>query len=65
MVLETAQDYKIEILLAKENFDSKIAPIRAWVAQMELDGMKDSLPDKVRISMRKVGEGNRDGHVEI
>ncbi|MEW6403754.1 MAG: recombinase family protein [Chloroflexota bacterium] len=38
MVLETAQDYKIEILLAKENFDSKIAPIRAWVAQMELDG---------------------------
>lgn len=28
-VLETVQDYKIEILLAKENFDSKIAPIRA------------------------------------
>jgi site-specific DNA recombinase len=40
-VLETVQDYKIEILLAKENFDSKIAPIRAWVAQMELDGMKE------------------------
>lgn len=39
-VLETVQDYKIEILLAKENFDSKIAPVRAWVAQMELDGMK-------------------------
>lgn len=34
-VLEIAQDYKTEILLAKENFDSKIAPIRAWVAQME------------------------------
>jgi hypothetical protein len=26
---------------------------------------KLSLPDKVRISMRKVGEGNRDRHVEI
>jgi DNA invertase Pin-like site-specific DNA recombinase len=31
-VLETVQDYKIEILLAKENFDSKIAPVRAWAA---------------------------------
>jgi DNA invertase Pin-like site-specific DNA recombinase len=29
MALETVQDYKIEILLAKENLDSKIAPIRA------------------------------------
>ncbi|MBI3164439.1 MAG: recombinase family protein [Chloroflexi bacterium] len=33
-VLEIVQDYKIEILLAKENFDSKIAPVRAWAAQM-------------------------------
>jgi len=28
-VLETVQDYKIEILLVKELFDSKITPIRA------------------------------------
>jgi len=41
IVLETIQGYKIEILLAKENFDSKIALIRAWVGQMELDGMKE------------------------
>jgi DNA invertase Pin-like site-specific DNA recombinase len=34
-VLETVQDYKIEILLAKETFDPKIAPVRAWAAQME------------------------------
>ena len=37
IVLETIQDYKIEILLAKETFDTKIAHIRAWVVQMELD----------------------------
>lgn len=37
-VLETVQEYKIEILLAKETFDSTIAPIQAWAAQMELDG---------------------------
>ena len=42
-VLETVQDYKIDILLAKETFDPKIAPIRAWVAQMELDGMKERM----------------------
>ncbi|MBE7434658.1 MAG: recombinase family protein [Anaerolineales bacterium] len=42
-VLETIQNYKIEILLAKENFDPKIAPVRAWVAQMELDGMKERM----------------------
>jgi DNA invertase Pin-like site-specific DNA recombinase len=40
-VLETVQDYQIEILLAKENFDSTIAPVRAWAAQMELEGMKE------------------------
>jgi hypothetical protein len=28
-VLETAQEYKIDILLAKETFDPKIAPIPA------------------------------------
>ena len=42
-ILETIQDYKIEILLAKETFDPKIAPIRAWVAQMELDSMKERM----------------------
>jgi DNA invertase Pin-like site-specific DNA recombinase len=42
-VLETVQDNQIEIMLAKENFDPKIAPIQAWVAQMELNGMKERM----------------------
>lgn len=54
-VLETVQDYKIEILLAKENFDPKIAPIRAWVAQMELDGMKERM-DMGVIARLKAGK---------
>ena len=33
-VLETVQEYKIEILLAKETFDPKITPVRAWTAQI-------------------------------
>ena len=51
-VLETVQDYRIEILLAKENFDTKIAPIRAWVAQMELDGMKERMEMGVKARLK-------------
>jgi len=56
-VLETAQDYKIDILLAKETFDPMIAPIRAWVAQMELDGMKERMTMGV-IARLKAGNAN-------
>ena len=51
-VLETVQDYKIEILLTKENFDAKIAPVRAWAAQMELDGMKERLGMGVKARLK-------------
>jgi site-specific DNA recombinase len=67
-VLETVQDYKIEILLAKENFDSTIAPIRAWVAQMELDGMKERMEMGVKARL-KAGKANagqdRYGYIRI
>ncbi len=67
-VLETVQDYKIEILLAKENFDSKIAPIRAWAAQMELDGMKERLGMGVKARL-KAGKANtgqdRYGYIRV
>ena len=56
-VLETVQDYKIDILLAKVNFDPKIAPIRAWVAQMELDGMKERMMMVVKARL-KSGKAN-------
>ncbi len=67
-VLDTNQDYRIEILLAKENFDSKIAPIRAWVAQMGLDGMKEQMEMGVKARL-KAGKANagqdRYGYVRI
>jgi site-specific DNA recombinase len=56
-VLETVQDYKIEILLAKENFDATIAPVRAWAAQLELDGMKERMGMGVK-SQLKAGKAN-------
>jgi DNA invertase Pin-like site-specific DNA recombinase len=43
LVLETIQECKIDILLAKENFDQKMAPLKAWLAQMELDGMRERM----------------------
>jgi len=67
-VLEIVQDYRIEILLAKENFDPKITPIRAWVAQMELDGMKERMTMGV-IARLKAGKANtgqdRYGYIRI
>lgn len=67
-VLETVQGYKIDILLARENFDPKIAPIRAWVAQMELDGMKERMTMGV-IARLKAGRANtgqdRYGYIRI
>jgi hypothetical protein len=66
--LETVQDYKIEILLAKDNFDPKIAPVRAWAAQMELDGMKERLGMGVKARL-KAGKANtgqdRYGYVRV
>jgi len=68
MVLETVQDYKIEILLARENYDSKIAPVRAWAAQMELDGMKERLGMGVKARL-KAGKANtgqdRYGYIRV
>ena len=67
-ILGTVQDYKIDILLAKETFDPKIAPIRAWVAQMELDGMKERLAMGV-IARLRAGKANtgqdRYGYIRI
>ncbi len=56
-VLETVQDYKIEILLAKETFDPNITPVRAWAAQMELDGMKERMRMGVKARL-KAGKAN-------
>jgi len=67
-VLETVQDYKIDILLAKETLDPKIAPIRAWVAQMELDGMKERMEMgvKARLNAGKANTGqDRYGYIRI
>ena len=56
-VFEIIQDYKIEIMLAKESFDSKITPVRAWAAQVELGGMKERMGMGVKARL-KAGKAN-------
>jgi hypothetical protein len=43
LVLETIQEHNLQILLARETFDRKLAPLKAWVAQMELEGMRERM----------------------
>jgi DNA invertase Pin-like site-specific DNA recombinase len=57
LVLETIQERKLTVMLARETFDPKIAPLRAWVAQMELDGMKERLTMGVKARL-KAGKAN-------
>jgi site-specific DNA recombinase len=52
LVLETIQEYKIDVMLAKENFDQKMAPLKAWLAGMELDGMKERMSMGVKARLR-------------
>jgi DNA invertase Pin-like site-specific DNA recombinase len=57
LVLEAIQKYNITILLVKETFDPQIAPIRAWVAQMELESMQERMTMGV-IARLKAGKAN-------
>jgi len=57
LVLETIQECNVSIMLARETFDPKIAPLRAWVAQMELDGMKERMTMGVKARL-KAGKAN-------
>src|SRR4030066_2571793 len=57
LVLETIQEYKIDVLLATENFDQKMAPLKAWLAQMELEGMRERMSMGVKARLR-AGKAN-------
>ena len=57
MVLETIQENRITVMLARETFDAKIAPLKAWVAQMELDGIKERMTMGIKARLR-AGKAN-------
>ena len=56
-VLEEIQNNRLDVLLARETFDIKMAPIKAWVAGMELDSMKERMTMGVKARL-KAGKAN-------
>jgi site-specific DNA recombinase len=52
IVLDAIQEHKVNVMLARESFDPKMAPIKAWVAQMELDGMRERMSMGVKARLR-------------
>jgi site-specific DNA recombinase len=55
-VLETIQEYKIDVILAKETFDAKMTPVKAWVAGLELEAIHERTAMGQRGRLRK-GKG--------
>lgn len=55
-VLETIQEHKIDVILAKETFDAKMTPVKAWVAGLELEAIHERTAMGKRGRLRK-GKG--------
>ncbi len=56
-VLEAIQECRVDVLLARETFDAKMAPIKAWVAGMELENMRERMTMGVKARLR-AGKAN-------
>jgi len=57
LVLEVIQENHLNVLLVKEHFDQKMAPIKASIGQMELDGMRERMSMGVKARL-KAGKAN-------
>lgn len=56
-VIDGIQEYRLEVLLARETFDARMAPVKAWVAGMELDSLKERMTMGVQARLR-AGKAN-------
>ncbi len=57
LVLETIQQNNISIMLALETFDPATAPLKAWLAQVELENIKERMTMGVKARL-KAGKAN-------
>jgi len=57
LVLETIQQHNLTIMLANETFDPATAPLKAWLAQMELENIKERMTMGVKARLR-AGKAN-------
>lgn len=56
-VLDEIQAHKLRVLLARETFDERLAPLKAWVAGMELESLKERMTMGVKARLR-AGKAN-------
>ena len=56
-VLDVIQENHLEVILVKDTFDPKMAPIKAWVAGMELEAIKERMTMGVKARLR-AGKAN-------
>ena len=56
-VLDVVQTCRLDVLLAKETYDARMAPLKASVAQMELDSLKERMTMGVKARLR-AGKAN-------
>lgn len=56
-VLDIVQEHNFEVILVKDTFDPKMAPIKAWVAGMELEAIKERMTMGVKARLR-AGKAN-------
>jgi len=57
LVLETVQQYRLEVQLVMETFDPATAPLKAWLAQVELENIKERMTMGVKARL-KAGKAN-------
>ncbi|MCJ7434223.1 MAG: recombinase family protein, partial [Anaerolineales bacterium] len=57
LVLETIQQHNLTIMLAQEIFDPATAPLKAWLAQVELENIKERMTMGVKARL-KAGKAN-------
>ncbi|MBI5081289.1 MAG: recombinase family protein [Chloroflexi bacterium] len=57
VVLEFMKEYKIEGYIVRETFDAKMSPLKAWMAGMELEAIKERMTMGVKARLR-AGKAN-------
>lgn len=57
LILETIQQHNLTIILALETFDPAMAPLKAWLAQVELENIKERMTMGVKARL-KAGKAN-------
>ncbi len=57
LILDAVNEHDLTVILAKETFDPRMAPVKAWVAGMELESLNERMTMGVKARLR-AGKAN-------